>query len=98
MRLIQIALASPNPTVGAVRSNTDQMLGMAYMNLKEAPRDVVQADMWLRLAAGRGDPLASGQRSKLESQMTRDRIAQAEALAAAWKPKVTAGPGAEKKN
>jgi len=30
MRLIQIALASPNPTVGAVRSNTDQMLGMAW--------------------------------------------------------------------
>jgi NAD+ synthase (glutamine-hydrolysing) len=29
MRLIQIALASPNPTVGAVRSNTDQMLKMA---------------------------------------------------------------------
>lgn len=29
MRLIQIAVASPNPTVGAVRSNTDQMLGMA---------------------------------------------------------------------
>ena len=74
------------------------ILGMAYMNLKEAPRDVVQADMWLRLAAGRGDGLASGQRSKLESQMTRDQIAQAEALAAAWNPKVTAGPGAEKKN
>ena len=29
MRLIQIALASPNPTVGAVRSNTDRMLAMA---------------------------------------------------------------------
>jgi NAD+ synthase (glutamine-hydrolysing) len=29
MRLIQIAVASPNPTVGAVRSNTDLMLGMA---------------------------------------------------------------------
>jgi uncharacterized protein len=74
------------------------ILGMAYMNLKQAPPDVVQADMWLRLAAGRGDPLASGQRSKLESQMTREQVAKAEALAAAWKPKVTAGPGAEKKN
>ena len=74
------------------------ILGMAYMNLKEASQDVVQADMWLRLAAGRGDGLASGQRPKLESQMTRDQIAQAEALAAAWNPKVTAGPGAEKKN
>jgi NAD+ synthase (glutamine-hydrolysing) len=29
MRLIQIAVASPDPTVGAVRSNVDQMLGMA---------------------------------------------------------------------
>jgi NAD+ synthase (glutamine-hydrolysing) len=29
MRLIQIAVASPDPTVGAVRSNVDQILGMA---------------------------------------------------------------------
>jgi TPR repeat protein len=72
------------------------MLGMAYMNLKEAPRDVVQADMWLRLAAGRGDPLASGQRSKLESHMTRDQIAKAEALAAAWNPKAAQGASADK--
>lgn len=33
------------------------MLGLAYMNVREAPRDLVQADMWLRLAAAHGDSL-----------------------------------------
>src|SRR5439155_14039704 len=73
------------------------ILGMAYMNLKEVPHDVVQADMWLRLAVEHGDRIAISQRSRLESQMSPDQIAKAEALAAAWKPKAAAGPSAEKK-
>ncbi len=65
------------------------LLGMAYMNLNDAPRDVVEADMWLRLAAAHGDPLAPGQRAKLEGHMTRDQIKKAQSLAAAWQPKLT---------
>ncbi len=68
------------------------MLGLAYMNLKEAPRDPVQADMWLRLAAARGDPLASGQLGKLESHMSRDQIAKAQSLVTAWHPQAAPVP------
>ena len=75
-----------------------QMLGMAYMNLKDAPQDVVQADVWLRLAAERSVPLAAMQRDQLEAHMSRDQVTKAAALAAAWKPKAAAGPSAEKKN
>ena len=67
-------------------------LGLAYVNLKDVPRDVVQADMWLQLAAAQGDPLAPRQIAKLEGQMTRDQIAKARALAAAWKPNPTPNP------
>ncbi len=68
------------------------VLGLAYMNLKDVPRDVVQPDMWLHLAVARGDSIAPGQFAKLEHEMTRDQIAKARALAAAWKPKPTPNP------
>ncbi len=68
------------------------MLGLAYMNLKDVSRDVVQADMWLHLAAAQGDSIAPGQRAKLESHMSPDQIAKARALAAAWKSKPTPNP------
>ncbi len=73
------------------------ILGMAYMNLKDAPRDFVQADMWLRLAAAQGDPLAPGQLAKLEHQMSRNQMAKAQALAAAWKPKPTPNTNMDRK-
>ncbi len=65
------------------------MLGLAYMNLKDAPLDLVQADMWLQLAAAGGDPLAAKQRARAEGQMTPDQVAKARLLAAAWKPKTS---------
>jgi len=65
------------------------MLGLAYMNLKDAPLDLVQADMWLQLAAAGKDPLAAKQRARAEGQMTPDQVAKARLLAAAWKPKTS---------
>jgi len=65
------------------------MLGLAYMNLKDAPLDLVQADMWLQLAAAGGDPLAAKQHARAESQMTPEQVAKARLLAAAWKPKTS---------
>ncbi len=59
------------------------MLGLAYMNLKDAPLDLVQADMWLQLAAAGKDPLAAKQRARAEGQMTPDQVAKARLLAAA---------------
>jgi len=59
---------------------------------------VVQADMWLRLAAQRNVPLAALQRDKLEGHMTRDQLAKAAALAAAWSPKNASSPSAQRRN
>ena len=74
------------------------MLGLAYMNLKDAPLDLVQADMWLQLAAAGGDPLAAKQRARAEGQMTPDQVAKARLLTAAWKPKSSpSAPGSVKK-
>jgi len=74
------------------------MLGLAYMNLKDAPLDLVQADMWLQLAAAGGDPLAAKQRARAEGQMTSDQVAKARLLAATWKPKSSpSAPGSAKK-
>ncbi len=73
-------------------------LGMAYMNVKDAPRDVVQADMWLRLAAARGVPLAARLPAQLEARMTKEQIAKARALVAAWKPKTSPNPTDKVKN
>ena len=53
--------------------------------------------MFAALGFEHGDRIAISQRSRLESQMSPDQIAKAEALAAAWKPKAAAGPSAEKK-
>jgi TPR repeat protein len=68
------------------------LIGMAYLKGgKELPRDLVQADRWLQLAAMQGGDFYQGQCDAAEKQMTPDQIAKAKALAAAWKPKVAPG-------
>jgi TPR repeat protein len=62
------------------------LLGMAYLKGRDAPHDLVEADMWLQLAANQGDKFAPSQRELAEKQMSPDQIAKARALAAAWKP------------
>ena len=71
------------------------LLGMAYLKGQNFTLDFVQADMWLRLAAAQGGEFYQTQLEKAEKQMTADQIAQAKALAAAWKPKVAAVPSAK---
>ena len=64
------------------------MLGKAYLQgAKELPRDPVQAEMWLWLAAK--DNLEFYQKGLLaaEKEMTPEQIASGKAQAAAWKPK-----------
>ena len=61
------------------------LLGMAYLKGRDAPHDLVAADMWLELAATQGDKYAPLQREQAEKQMSPDQIAKARALAAAWK-------------
>ena len=54
--------------------------------------------MWLQLAAAQGGEFYQSQRNEAEKQMTPDQIAQAKALAAAWKPKVATVPGVKAKD
>ena len=61
-------------------------------------RHPVQAYMWLELAAAQGGEFYQSQRNEAGRQMTPDQIAQAKALAAAWKPKVAAVPGVKAKD
>lgn len=62
------------------------LIGMAYLKGSDLPLDLVQADMWLRLAAAQGDKLAVSQCAGAERKMTSEQIEKARALAAVWKP------------
>ena len=76
--------------LSAEQGNQDAqlLLGQTYMQgVKELPRDLVQADMWMRLAARNNLPFYELQVDGLERQMNSADIAKAKALAAAWKPK-----------
>lgn len=67
------------------------LLGNAYLTgAKELPRDPVQAEMWLRLAAKDNKDFYQDELKGAESQMSADQVAKGKELAAAWKPKMTA--------
>jgi len=73
--------------LSAEQGNQDAqlLLGQTYMQgVKELPRDLVLADMWMRLAARNNLPFYELQVDGLERQMNSADIAKAKALAAAW--------------
>jgi TPR repeat protein len=64
------------------------LLGKAYMTGdKELPRDPVQGDMWLRLAAKDNKQFYQDELNGAEREMTADQIAKGTEMAAVWKPK-----------
>ena len=72
------------------------LLGKAYLQGdKELPRDPVQAEMWLQLAAKDNLDFYHNELLGAEKQMTADQVAKGTALAAAWKPKFVAAPAAK---
>jgi uncharacterized protein len=72
------------------------LLGQSYMqNLKELPRDPVQADKWLRLAAEHNLPFYQLQLQTAEQQMSPAEIEKGKALATTWKPKHNLRPDRE---
>lgn len=76
--------------LSAEQGNQDAqyLLGKAYLQGdKELPRDPVQAEMWLSLAAERNLEFYHKELQGAEAQMNPDQIAKGKALAAAWKPK-----------
>src|SRR5262249_51737085 len=67
------------------------LLGKAYLQGdKDLPRDPVQAEMWLRLAAKNNLEFYQTELHAAEAQMNAEEIARGKALAEAWKPKVAA--------
>jgi uncharacterized protein len=86
-----------------VRLSADQgnqdaqwVLGKAYMEGNNGvPRDPVQAEMWLRLAAKDNLPFYEAGLAAAERQMSADQIAKGKALAEAWRPK--RGPKVDEK-
>ncbi len=72
------------------------LLGKAYLQGdKELPRDPVQAEMWLRLAAKGNLEFYQTELLAAEGQITPEQIAKGKALAEAWKPNVAAAPAAK---
>jgi len=81
--------------LSAEQGNQDAqwLLGKAYMQGdKELPRDPVQAEMWLWLAAKDNLEFYEKGLRAAEKQMTPEEIAKGKALAAAWKPKLGLRP------
>ncbi len=76
--------------LSAEQGNQDAqwLLGKTYLQGdKELPRDPVQAEMWLRLAAKNNLEFYENALRSAEGQMTADQVAKGKALAEAWKPK-----------
>ena len=76
--------------LAAEQGNQDAqlLLGKSYMDgLPELPRDPVQGEMWLRLAAKDNLPFYEAELVAAERQMSPEQIAKGKALAEAWKPK-----------
>ena len=76
--------------ISAEQGNQDAqwLLGKTYMQgAKELTRDLVQAEMWLRLASNKNLEFYQSELNAAERQMTADQIAKGKALAEAWKPK-----------
>ena len=74
--------------LSAEQGNQDAqlLLGKAYLG-GELPREPVQADMWLRLAAKDNLDFYKNELRVAEGQMTPEQIAQGKTLADNWKPK-----------
>jgi len=71
------------------------LLGKAFVHgLPSLPRDPVQAELWLSLAAKKNLPFYKSELDNAESQMSPSEIASGRALAAAWKPKAGHKPQA----
>jgi uncharacterized protein len=63
-------------------------MGHYYYNGVAVSQDFIQAHMWYNLAAAQGEDGAKKDRDLLTSMMTTQQIAEAQKLAASWKPKI----------
>ncbi len=61
-------------------------LGLMYAEGQGVPQDVVQAHLWMHLAAAKGDEDALKARDLLAELMTPAQLTEAHRLAREWKP------------
>ena len=66
--------------------NAQLAIGRLYLTGVGLPQNYVQAHVWLNLAAARGQSQAAKQRDDLAAKMTPEQLAEAQKLAAAWRP------------
>ena len=64
-------------------------LGRLYLQGLGVLQDYVEAHKWLNLAASRGEAAAQAERDALAERMTPAQVAEAQALARAWRPSET---------
>ena len=64
-------------------------LGRLYLQGLGVLQDYVEAHKWLNLAASRGEAAALAERDALAEKMTPAQVAQAQALARAWRPRAS---------
>ena len=62
-------------------------LGGMYAKGQGVTQNYVKAHMWSNLAAAQGDETAAKNRDIIAAKMTKAQIAEAQRLAAEWKPK-----------
>ena len=70
-------------------ASAQDMMGIMYENGWGVPQDYVQAHMWFNLASAQNDVAigADRDRDRVADKMNPAQIKEAQALAAAWKPK-----------
>ena len=73
------------------------MLGRMHRDGLGVPKNLVEAHMWLSLAASRGENAALAERDALDARMTPEDRAKALSRAMMWRPDTgrTAGPAAD---
>ena len=59
-------------------------LGLKYANGEGVPQDDVSAHIWLNVAAATGDKDARKALENVAARMTREQIAEAQAMAREW--------------
>ena len=87
-----LALSESEPLAQAGDARAQLLLGRMYTAGQGTLQDFVRAHMWFNLAASAGAPEAAAAREAIAQRMTPDQIAEAQRLAAVWRPQPAAGP------
>ena len=88
-----LALSELEPLARTGDARAQLLLGRMYTAGQGTLQDFVRAHMWFNLAASAGAPEAAAAREAIAQRMTPDQIAEAQRLAAAWRPQPAAHLG-----